>query len=346
MRRVLWLLTLLLIIVFLGARRGWSYLAPSMDVSALIRDSNVIVVGEVTDVWEDGQENYQFKGISESGRLMRGRLRIQRLLKGDAVGELSFAFLRSNLGDSGLVGVDKGEFGMFFLRDSDDGLIFTSHFYPKIIAGQEECVTAGRPIDRVAGELACVIQSPTSTVCERLTSLQALGTVLAPSATEVLQQAARELPSPLNLLAAIDLVQRNDISALPLVEEGARISPTLKVSDKGNTIFEYHWGRALEGIKDPAAIPALARLLTVDDSEIRQGVVVGLRNTGSDAAIEPLSQALYDSNIWVRWGAVMGMAAITHQKEWYPFWDEFKDNEQLYLDYWKAWAIQRFSKGH
>jgi hypothetical protein len=171
MRRVLLLLTLLLIIVFLGARRGWSYLAPLMDVSALIRDSNLIVVGEVTDVWEDGQENYQFNGISESGRLMRARLRIYRALKGDAVGELSFAFLRSNLADSGLVGVDEGEFGMFFFRDSDDGPIFTSHFYPKIIAGQKECVTVGEPVDRVVGELACVIQSPTSSVFDRLSSL-------------------------------------------------------------------------------------------------------------------------------------------------------------------------------
>lgn len=345
MRRVLLLLTLLLIVVFLGARRGLPYLAPVMDVSALIRDANLIAVGEVTDVREDRQEVYQFNGISESGRLMRARLHIRRVLKGDAVDGLSFTFFRSNFGDSGFVGVDKGEFGMFFFRNSDDGLIFASHYYPKIIAGQEECVTAGGPVDRVVGELACVIQSPTSAVFDRLSSLRALATVLAPSATEVLRRAVRELRPPLNLLAAIYLVQRNDISALPLVEEGARTSPMLEVSDRGHTIFQYHWGGALGGIKDPAAIPALARLLTVDDSEIRQGVVEGLRNTGSEAALEPLSQALYDSDIWVRWKAVMALAEITHQKEWYPVYDQFKENEQLYLDHWKAWAIQKFSKG-
>jgi len=170
--------------------------------------------------------------------------------------------------------------------------------------------------------------------------------VLAPSATEVLRRAVRELRPPLNLLAAIHLVQRNNISALPLVEEGVRTSPMLEVSDRGHAIFEYHWGGALGGIKDPAAIPALARMLTVDDSEIRQGAVAGLRNTGSKAALEPLSQALYDSDIWVRWNAVMASAEITHQKEWYPVYDQFKENEQLYLDYWKAWTIQKFSEGH
>jgi len=118
----------------------------------------------------------------------------------------------------------------------------------------------------------------------------------------------------------------------------------LEVSDRGHTIFQYHWGQALAGIKDPTAIPALARMLTVDDTEIRQGAVEGLRNTDSQAALEPLSKALYDSNIWVRWKAVMGMATITHQKEWYPFWDQFKENEQPYLDYWKDWATEKFSK--
>jgi HEAT repeat protein len=108
--------------------------------------------------------------------------------------------------------------------------------------------------------------------------------------------------------------------------------------------MQYHWGRALAGIKDPAAIPALARMLMVNDSEIRQGTVEALRNTDSEAALMPLSQALYDSNIWVRWNAVMGLAAITHQKEWYPCWDQFKDNEQFYLDHWKVWTAQKSSE--
>jgi hypothetical protein len=140
-----------------------------------------------------------------------------------------FTFFRSNFGDSGFVGVNKGEFGLFFFRESGDGLIFASHEYPKIIAGQEQCVTAGEPLDRVVGELACVIESPTSAVFDRISALGALATAPATSATEVLQRAAHELPAPLNLLAAIDLVARNDISALPLIEEGARTSPMLDI---------------------------------------------------------------------------------------------------------------------
>jgi hypothetical protein len=344
MRRTLLTLALLPWIAFLSPRQGWSHLQRPIDVPALIRDAKVIAVGEVTDVWEDGRAVSQFDGNSESGRLMQARLGVLRVLKGNAVDELMFTFLRSNLGDSGFVSVNKGEFGLFFFRESDDGLIFASHEYPKIIAGQEPCDTAGEPLARVVGELACVIQSPVSAVFDRISALGALATVSAPSATEVLERAVRELPSPLNLLAAIDLVARNDISALPLVEEGARSSPMLVISDKGNTM-QYHWGRALEGLKDPAAIPVLARMLTVDDSEIRQGAVRGLRNTESEAALEPLSKALDDSNFWVRWEAVMALATITHQKDWYPVYDQFKENEQLYLDHWRGWAIQRFSKG-
>jgi len=104
-------------------------------------------------------------------------------------------------------------------------------------------------------------------------------------------------------------------------------------------------GRELEGIKTVAAIPALARMLAVDDSEIRQGAVEGLCSTESAAALEPLSKALNDSDFLVRWKAVMAFATITHQKDGYPVYDQFKENDQLYLDYWKAWAIQKFPKG-
>ena len=42
----------------------------------------------------------------------------------------------------------------------------------------------------------------------------------------------------------------------------------------------------------------------------------------------------------------MALATITHQKEWYPAYNQFKENEKLHLDHWKGWAIQKFSKGH
>jgi hypothetical protein len=315
-----------------------------MDVPALVRDAKVIAVGEVTDISAEVAQVSQFEGCP-SAHLMQGRLRVLRVLKGDAVDELMFKFFRSNLENCGLIGVNKGEFGLFFFRESEGGLILAGPEYPTIIAGRGPCLTAGEPLERVAGEFACVIQSPTSTIFDLISALRMLDLVPGPSATEALERAARELHPPFDLLAAIGLVARNDLSALPLVEEGARTSPTVVIADEGQTIFEYHWGRDLEGIKDPAAIPALARMLTFDDSLIRQGAVRALRNTESEAALEPLSKALDDSDFWVRWEAVMALATITHQKEWYPFYDQFKENEQLYLDHWKAWVIQELSKG-
>jgi len=345
MRRTLLTLALLPWIAFLNLRQGWSHLVRPIDIPALTRDSKVIAVGEVTDISVEVPEVSQFEGCP-SGRLMQARLRVLRVLKGDAVDELMFKFFRSNLMNCGLFGVDKGEFGLFFFRESDHGLILATPQYPTIIAGRGPCITAGEPLERVVGEFDCVIQSPLSTIFDRTSALRMLDRVPDPSATKVLERAARELHPPLNLLAAINLVARNDLSALPLVEEGARTSPVLVIADEGHTIFQYHWGDALGGIKDPAAIPALARMLTVDDSLIRQGVVQALGNTESEAALEPLSKALDDSDVWVRWEAVMGLATITHQKDWYPFYDQFKENEQLYLDHWKSWAAQKFSKGH
>ena len=108
---------------------------------------------------------------------MRARFRVLRQLKGNAADELVFSFFRSNLGDSAFVGVNKGEFGLFFFRESGDGPVLASHDYPKIVAGHEPCFTAGEPLDRVVGELACVLQSPTSTVFDRISALGALATV-------------------------------------------------------------------------------------------------------------------------------------------------------------------------
>jgi HEAT repeat protein len=74
-------------------------------------------------------------------------------------------------------------------------------------------------------------------------------------------------------------------------------------------------------------------------------VVRALRNIKTETAIKPLAGALDDSDWEVRWGAVMGLAAIAGPDKdgnsWYPAYDAFKENERLYLDHWREWLQQR-----
>jgi len=156
----------------------------------------------------------------------------------------------------------------------------------------------------------------------------------------VLRHAADKLFSPLNVLAASALISHNDISVLPLFEEAARRSSILEVKDN-NYSLSLNLGVALEEVRDQAAIPSLTRLMEASDAGTRRGAAQALRNIGTEAAIKPLAKGLYDVDWEVRWLSVMGLAGIEQKTSWYPAYDNFKQNEQLYLDHWRAWVRQR-----
>jgi len=183
------------------------------------------------------------------------------------------------------------------------------------------------------------------TIREQVATIWALRSVQTVEASSVLRRAARELPSPLNLLAANVLLSRSDISALPLIEQALQRSPTLVVQDEGY-MSEINLGMTLGDIRDAAAIPALTRLIENPGVAVRRGAAQALRNIGTEAAIEPLSKALYDDDWEVRWLAVMGLAGIAGPDEdgansWYPAYDEFRQNEERYLNHWREWVRNR-----
>ena len=97
-------------------------------------------------------------------------------------------------------------------------------------------------------------------------------------------------------------------------------------------------GYALEGIKDPRAIPTLRRLLGARQVEARRGAAAALRNMRMADAIEPLLVALEDRDRDVRYQAVIGLAEITGQNEWGPSVDLFQHDEKPYLAHWREWA--------
>jgi HEAT repeat protein len=98
---------------------------------------------------------------------------------------------------------------------------------------------------------------------------------------------------------------------------------------------------ALEGVKDPKAIPALSRLLNSRYTQTRRSAAYAIRQTGSNDSIKPLTQALYDSDRDVRYQAVMGLTEITKQYSWGPSIDRYHADEQRYLEYWRKWAKER-----
>jgi HEAT repeat protein len=98
---------------------------------------------------------------------------------------------------------------------------------------------------------------------------------------------------------------------------------------------------ALMDIKDTRAIPTLERLLSSSNSRTRLGVIIALRQMHSSEGIVSLVAALEDIDRDVRYEAVMGLAELTGQNSWRPAISVFQDDEQRYLDHWKAWAQNR-----
>lgn len=322
-----------------GARAG-STITPSLDIPALTRDASIIAVGEVISIREADRGDYEIRGQLMPARRMGATFRTDRVLKGEASSELSFSFLLPDL-PAGYRGIAANEFGMFFFRATSEGLILASPYYPSLVATRETCpAKKTTDLDRVIAELGCVLKASSTTIRERAEAIQGINGIRTEGASTILRLAAQDQASPINVLAASLLLTRNDISALPIVERALQTSPMLVVQDKGYRM-EMNLGHAIRDIKAQEAIPALTRLVESSDAEIRRGAANALRNTGTEAAIEPLTKALYDEDWEVRWVAVMGLAGITGQDRWYPAHDEFKRNEQLYLEHWKSWANQR-----
>ena len=274
---------------------------------------------------------------------MSATLRVDRALKGDARPEVIFNYLSPDEA-IGYTGIANDEFGMFFLRADAEGLSPVSPYYPSIVANRDECVTEGSDLARVIAELGCVIQSSNANPRQRFDAINALASARTAEATAILQKAAREQISPLNHVAASLLLARNDASALPIVEDAWMRSSALVFISDGIHV-EGNLSHNLGGISDPSTIPSLTRLLASEDVNVRRGVVQALRNIKTKTAIEPLARALDDSDLEVRCVAVMGLAAIAGPDKdgnsWYPAYDTFKQNEQVYLDHWREWVEQK-----
>jgi len=313
-----------------------------LDVPSLTREAGLIVVGQATSVREEERGNYEIRGQMMPARRMVVELRVDRVMKGEAGATVAFRFFSTDQ-FVGYKEVVASQFGMFFLRPASESILLASPYYPSIVAAQEVCATEGDDLARVTAELACVLHSTAMTIRGRAEAISALATVKTAKADSALKRAAQELPEPLSLLAASVMLSRNDISMLPLLEETLQHSSKLVVQDVGYST-QWNAALALEGIKDKAAIPALARLLESQEVETRRGAAQALRHIGTEAALEPLSKALYDGDWEVRWKAVMGLAGIVGADSWYPAYDSFKQDEQRYLNHWREWAQQRTGK--
>lgn len=308
---------------------------PSLNLSDLVRDADLIAIGQVTRVREDGKTIIEQGGQSIAARRMIATLHVVRILKGTAnSNSITVGFSLPEI-PLGYAGIAASEFGMFFLHKwNGHEYLVTNPYYPFLVASMSAPPGGvGSDFDRVVAEIAQVLIVPGASLDQRRSAIDVLGRVKTTSAIVALRAASREADPTVRLRAAAFLLRQDDVSVLTSVEDILVKAPeNIDASLLRGLAFAIQ-----DGIKNQEAIPILTRVLRTQDVQIRRAAAAALRHTEVDGAVEPLSIALEDDDREVRYHAVLGLATITGQTEWGPALDQFGRDEQRYLNHWRNW---------
>src|SRR5947209_7455053 len=320
------------LIMLLSHAKAQAYPVPPLDLAVLTHNADQIIVGQVIAVWEIEHTTVDMQGQPVPAVRMGASLRSDRVLKGLTDQPiLNFEFLVTDFGPYRRVPLK--QYGMFFLRlKSPHQYMVSDPYYPFIVASPNSSVSEGDAFNRVVAEVAHVLMLKLSRN-ERSQAIEALKNVHIEAATKALRYAANDPDISLRLQAMAALLWQNDIASL-----GAAVEILLNPPPTAEKWRLMNLAASVEGIKDPAVIPLLTRLLAAREVSVRRSAASALRHTGANAALQPLVTALKDSDREVRYQAVIGLAEITGESQWGPSIDLFQRNEQRYLTHWREWA--------
>jgi hypothetical protein len=305
-----------------------------LDLVAITRGSDLIAVGQVITISDEGPTEQNEAASRMSGRQMVAYLQVDRVLKGpNDNSDLSFHFFTPELGSTRYSGVSLSQYGMFFLRDlGSRQYILVDATYPSVAAAPRRPTVSATAteFEVVVAEVAQVLESSQANPDDRVRAVWALEFVKTRSAIEALRRAAKDANISIRSQAMASLFRHNDITLLDeAVDTMLNPSPDVSrniVGGLGDSI------RA--GVTDPRAVPALTRLLSSQNPADRRNAAETLNRTGP-AGVAALTRALDDSDQRVRYAAVTGLARLTGETDAMPSLELFQKHEQHYLIHWR-----------
>jgi hypothetical protein len=323
-----------LLLVVLSATSGSGVGVPPLDLEKLLESSDLVVVGRVLSVSASGPAMAQVRGYTMLAQTITASLEVRYTLKGAPHNQVSFSYILPST-FVGYRGVPVGKNRVIFLKSGPDGYVLANPFYPSLPATMTLMPTGGPLFDEVLSQVAKVITTPDAPRDDRREAIRATYGVQSETLRVALRSALDDPDQEFRLLAATELLLRNDLQALPIAVDAlnAKEAP----EDVLNNIRRSLAAR----FQDERGIPLLTSLLKSPDAQTRRAAIVSLRNTTSTAALPGLSKGLYDADLEVRYFAVVGMAEITNQPEYRPLLKEFQEDEARYLHYWLHWARTR-----
>jgi HEAT repeat protein len=305
---------------------------PQFRVADIVKDSDVIAIGVVVSVANLGPTSIVTPNGAISGRQMVATLVTDQMIKGPGKSSLQFEFAVPDAA-IGYGGVEAGDVRMFFLKGRGEPYQLVSPHYPSLVAVRGIRLTARGELERVVEALGAVVTSSAEPEAARQSAIYALWGTKIRFGTDALASALADATPATRLTAAAALLAGGDMRALQVAEDAL-------TAPNPNATSEVLHNLAVaisEGIRDPGAVPALARLLLSPNVGARRSAAVALRAIGSSTAVEALVKALDDVDSEVQYTAVTALAEITGQRESAPSLPAFLNNQQHYVEHWKAW---------
>jgi hypothetical protein len=302
-----------------------------VDPNVLIAGADLIVLGKVVSVTKGEKVNVDVEGNSIPALRATAVLDVDELIKGETRGEsLSLRFYSPD-SPSILQDIPVGQYGIFFIRSSTEGLSVYDPAYP-YLPGVPGSYRQATPLDRVTAVLGEVANSRGESDAHRLEAVELLAKLKTDAAKGILERAVNIESGDFRLHIAGALVSSSDVAGLPTLTE-ALLHPGGLPAE----LRQYLAG-SLAGMRDPRAVPALTRLASTPDPQTRISVAMALRQSRTSAALKPLSTFLNDNNSLVSYYAVVGMGEITRQDEWTPSFEVFQHDQGAFIRYWQQWA--------
>jgi HEAT repeats len=306
--------------------RATTRIGAMVNLPRLTNDAGLIVVGRVVDLKAVTLQ------ASNDGKAYVAELLVTRVLKGSIrTSTITINFIRSADRAGGSKSISPSLFAMFFLKEeSPRSYTLADSEVEAVIAAEGAPVLQGGAVEQVINELGNVLVSSASSQSDQLQAIAAIISFDSPTVIEILHKALGSKDVKVRFQAQAGLLRHNDISVLDEAEH-ALLKPPADVPE--STVI---LSSAIEdGVRDPKAIPTLARLLSASDPRVRRAAAHALRGTQAVDAIHPLSMGLNDSDQMVRYDAVAGLAEITSDFSHAPSVELFKRDEITYLKYWR-----------
>jgi hypothetical protein len=306
---------------------------PVLDVADLVAKSDLVPIGQVISIEEKLPASNDATRDDQDTHIMTATMRVDQWLKGISTSsQITFEFAFP-----GSTGISPRSYRMVFLKKQPTGFTFASGYYPSLPAVPEIALRHVTAVENVIEQLQAVTQNRNGSIEEKQQALFALQTLRLPDATAALKIALQDKTPDLRLIAAAALLERNDVSAMPIAESALIDRP------RGVPSYFFHnIAYAIsQGVSDEHAVSALVRLMQVPDLETRRASASALWHTHSRSAIPGLIQALNDEDFEVRYYGVVGLAEVTGESDWHPNMEVFRSDEARYLQHWHDWASRQ-----